>query len=445
MVNLESQKTAISQVPVYNLGAVLKETGIQADVLRAWERRYKLPMPKRTAGGHRLYSEYDVAIIKWLRARQSEGLSISRAASLWKEIRQSGIDPLREISSLQQKETQDVEYNDQIDLLRASWLDACLAFDGIKAEEIINQSFALYPVETVCLEILQKGISQVGELWYQNKASVQQEHFATAMAIRRIESLITSSPNPILPQVIVTGCPAGEEHTFPLLMMTLLLRRKGLNVIYLGADIPLSQMEQAASSIRPTLIILAAQRLCAAASIRSAAILFQKLGFPLGYGGQIFNDLPELRQGIPAHFLGESIALTMDNIDRMVINPQVFKGKSRESQLLVLSSQFQLKSPLIEMQIIETLKKDGTYSPYFVDINRFFTSDLIAAFEFGNLDLMRSNLEWVTALLFNRGMDKNGLQHYLDTYQQAAEKVLGVTSKPLTEWLSLYVQEIINN
>ena len=38
----------ISQTPTYNLKAVLKETGITADTLRAWERRYGLPMPERT-------------------------------------------------------------------------------------------------------------------------------------------------------------------------------------------------------------------------------------------------------------------------------------------------------------------------------------------------------------------------------------------------------------
>lgn len=83
-----------SKSALYNLQAVLKETNLKPDVLRAWERRYGLPKPERTAGGHRLYSEYDIATIKWLRARQEEGLSISRAVELWKEISDSGHDPL---------------------------------------------------------------------------------------------------------------------------------------------------------------------------------------------------------------------------------------------------------------------------------------------------------------------------------------------------------------
>lgn len=82
----------------------------------------------------------------------------------------------------------------RVDLLKSNWLAACLAFDSLRAEDLINQAFALYPVETVCFEILQKAIGEIGQLWYEGKASVQQEHFATALAVRRIETLISATP-----------------------------------------------------------------------------------------------------------------------------------------------------------------------------------------------------------------------------------------------------------
>ncbi|MBK8782184.1 MAG: MerR family transcriptional regulator [Anaerolineales bacterium] len=83
-----------SKSPAFNLKAVLLETGLAADTLRAWERRYGLPTPNRSAGGHRLYSQYDIETIKWLIARQAEGLSISRAVEMWNEHIASGLDPL---------------------------------------------------------------------------------------------------------------------------------------------------------------------------------------------------------------------------------------------------------------------------------------------------------------------------------------------------------------
>jgi DNA-binding transcriptional MerR regulator len=74
----------MDETPTFNLKAVIQETGLKPDTLRAWERRYGLPSPKRTPGGHRLYSGRDIDMLKWLIARQEEGLSISRAVELWR-------------------------------------------------------------------------------------------------------------------------------------------------------------------------------------------------------------------------------------------------------------------------------------------------------------------------------------------------------------------------
>src|SRR3954470_15686551 len=71
-----------STAPVFNTKAVARETSVPADTFRAWERRYGMPRPQRTAGGHRLYSERDIAIIRWLRDRTDEGVNISHAVLL---------------------------------------------------------------------------------------------------------------------------------------------------------------------------------------------------------------------------------------------------------------------------------------------------------------------------------------------------------------------------
>src|SRR3954462_9572650 len=73
-------------VPMYNLKAVVQETGLKPDTLRAWERRYGLPDPQRRESGHRLYSQNDINMLKWLSTRQDEGMSISRAVELWRSL-----------------------------------------------------------------------------------------------------------------------------------------------------------------------------------------------------------------------------------------------------------------------------------------------------------------------------------------------------------------------
>ncbi len=92
----------IDQTSGYNLKAVIHETGLNAETLRAWERRYGLPKPERTAGGHRLYSQHDIQMLNWLSARQKEGLSISRAVELWRTLESNGQDPLQREDQLPQ-------------------------------------------------------------------------------------------------------------------------------------------------------------------------------------------------------------------------------------------------------------------------------------------------------------------------------------------------------
>ncbi|MCS6801980.1 MAG: MerR family transcriptional regulator [Chloroflexota bacterium] len=67
-----------SSTPLLTIGAVVKRTGVPADTIRAWERRYGVPRPQRTASGRRLYSEADLAIIRQLRER---GTSAAQAAA----------------------------------------------------------------------------------------------------------------------------------------------------------------------------------------------------------------------------------------------------------------------------------------------------------------------------------------------------------------------------
>jgi DNA-binding transcriptional MerR regulator len=277
---------SLSQTPAFNLKVVLKETGIAADTLRAWERRYGIPMPQRTPGGHRLYSQHDIHLIKWLMARQKEGLSISRAVDLWQELVGAGTDPLAGEPGAKPLETSASPLGTgSLENLRLEWLSACQAYNEAGAEQALNQAFALYPVETVVTELIQAGLHEMGEMWQRGQASVQQEHFASALAGRRLEALIAAAPPPTRPEAILLACPAEEWHAFPLLLLSLLLRRRGWNTVYLGANVPLEEMDETIQAVRPALVIMAAQGLVSAAALRRALPWLQTTGPRLHLAG----------------------------------------------------------------------------------------------------------------------------------------------------------------
>jgi MerR family transcriptional regulator, light-induced transcriptional regulator len=433
-----------NQSPAYNLKAVLKETGLKADVLRAWERRYELPHPQRTPGGHRLYSEYDIETIKWLRARQAEGLSISRAVERWKEMVEAGNDPLETYMPARvHPASERLPISDtRIDTLRSSWLEAVLAFNSLQADEILNQAFAIYPVETVCAEILQRGISLIGNEWLLDKASVQQEHFATALASRRLETLITATPLPTRPQTVLLGCPPGEQHTFPVLLLSLFLRRRGLGVIYLGANLPIERLGETAAAIKPNLIVLAAQHLPSAAALQSALLSLQGLGISLAYGGLVFNRIPGLRSHLPATFLGEDLEGAIKLIEWLVSAPMPFTVDIRvEHSHRELARLYREKRHLVESALMEILQEPGMPAELLGEANAFFASELSAALELGDPAFMEADLEWVKRLLASRQMPGELLIPYLAGYSRAVQQALGEAGAPITRWFDSYVSQ----
>ena len=159
-----------NQIPAFNLKVVIKQTGLKADTLRAWERRYGLPKPGRSAGKHRLYSQRDIDTIKWLNARQGEGMSISNAVELWLNLEAEGSDPLLMTeygSPLTAAAPVPPTGGRGLDELKASWVSACCAFDESSSARILSEAFALYTVEEVCLRLILNGMRQVGQGWYE--------------------------------------------------------------------------------------------------------------------------------------------------------------------------------------------------------------------------------------------------------------------------------------
>src|SRR5579871_5474194 len=76
---MSHQETNDVEEPLFNIGVVSRMTDIAEDTLRMWERRYQFPQSARTAGGHRLYSQRDIARLKWVKLRVDQGMQVSKA------------------------------------------------------------------------------------------------------------------------------------------------------------------------------------------------------------------------------------------------------------------------------------------------------------------------------------------------------------------------------
>ena len=428
-----------SHSSVFNLKAVIKETGIAADTLRAWERRYGLPLPERTPGGHRLYSEYDIQTIKWLINKQEDGLSISRAVDLWMETRDSGEDPLAE---LQPAVVSEIPAGN-LENARLAWIQACLAFDETKADQILNQAFAADSVEIVCMEVLRRGLFDIGELWYQDRASVQQEHFASGLATRRLDTLIDAAPAPTRRESILLACPPEEQHIFPLLFLTLFLRRRGWNVVNLGSNVPLAQMEEAVETIQPVLVVMPAQQLTTAIGLRAMANLLQQKEIQVAFGGRIFNLEAGLRDRIPGHFLGVTIETSLQMIETLALHPETVPlQKLLHNKETALADAYNQKRRSIEGFVFEILDGRIISPEHLALANSFLGNTLHAALKLGSPSYLNTDIDWLRNLLAPRDIPFTALPEYLAAYEQGIDQTMGKIGATIVQWMQLYRQSI---
>jgi DNA-binding transcriptional MerR regulator/methylmalonyl-CoA mutase cobalamin-binding subunit len=431
---------SLSKNPALNLKAVLQETGIAADTLRAWERRYGLPLPQRTAGGHRLYSQYDIETIKWLIARQAEGLSISRAVDLWNEQLASGTDPLAGVSASTLTSTTSspmiLPANSNLDSLRTQWIAACMVFNEASAEQILNQAFSIFPVESVCIEVLQKGMVEIGTLWYHDNASIQQEHFASNLAMRRLDALLSASPAPSRSQTILVGCPPGEWHTFTLLLLSLFLRRRGLNVIYLGANVPTEQFAETITTVKADLIILIAQTLISAAALQNTAKSLSNQKVPVSFGGRIFKLQQELIDYLPAHYLGDAIETSLEQVEKLLKSRgKVQEAKTPAKEYASALHAFRSTRLQIENELKTLIPPTVNFTDEVNTGAQLLGDNIIAALQFGNMEHVSGEMEWLKVLLEAHQRPPQELEHFMKNYTRAVDKYLDARGTPIKAWL----------
>jgi DNA-binding transcriptional MerR regulator len=437
----------------YNLKAVIRETGVKADTLRAWERRYGLPAPVRTPGGHRLYSGEDIEMLKWLVLRQEEGVAISQAVAMWQRLQEKGHDPLQKWPTPQpaaepperllSPTSPEGTETDNLERLRQHWLQGCLAFDEQSADTAVTQALAMYSPEQVCAAIFQKGLAEIGMQWYAGNVTPQQEHFASALAARRVEALIHGTPPPVHSGRIVIGCAPEDEHTFSPLLLSLLLRRRGRDVLYLGANVPTEHFETTVATTSPRLVILTAQTLHSAATTLHTGQLMAREGVPFAWGGIIFASRPAIRQRMPGWYLGDVLQNAPTVVEQILTTsrpqpvPLPRSAAYREAETLFMN-----RLPRIEAHIWDAMP-DGAVSPgQLYRANQDMARTIAAALSLGDITLAGEDITWLEGLLINYSyrFPTTVLTNYLNLYRQAIDAVLGERGTLISHWL----QQVVN-
>ncbi len=289
--------------PKYTIKTVCNQTGIRPVTLRAWERRHEVLTPYRSENRYRLYSERDIAVLRWLKSRVDEGISISNAANEMRSMLQSGMWP--EVSMpepavrVMPSGTPPGEYATQL-------YEALIQHNEARSGDLLRSAAADFDLLTLCQMVLVPTLSEIGEAWYTGRIRVATEHFASTYIRGRLLAMMQTFPTHRGAPQILVGCAPMEQHEIGPLMLALLLRQSGYRIEFLGPDIPLDDLVDYADFEHPAMIILSATLPDSAEELRGLQARLTALDKPVlfGYGGRAFNLKPKLRDSSDGTFLG---------------------------------------------------------------------------------------------------------------------------------------------
>lgn len=241
----------LAGVGPYRIATVAEVTGVPETTLRAWERRYGIPTPERTASGYRLYGAAEVEQVREMRRLcEEDGLAAAEAARVVRARAVAvagGASPANVVAG-----------SDPFDAVVEGILDAVARFDDDAFEEHLGRLLFMGSAGHVFDRAIAPALVEIGERWHAGELTVAQEHFASHKLGTLMRQLLRLSPGTQSDQCAVFASFADDEHELGLLGFALRVSEWGTRPIFLGARTPPSAVRSAVELVSPKLVALSA-------------------------------------------------------------------------------------------------------------------------------------------------------------------------------------------
>lgn len=225
------------------IGALSRRVGVSPELLRAWEQRYGLIQPIRSAGGFRLYSTADEVRVRVMKRHLDAGVSAAQAARL----------------ALTAAAPERGEAVEPAELARFSieLVGALDRLDEPGAHASLDRLLATFTLQTVLRDVFLPYLHELGERWERGEASVAQEHFASNLLRGRLLGLARGWGQGAGHRAVL-ACAPGELHDLPLIVFGLVLAGRGWVITYLGPDTPLATIQETLADLDVRLVVISA-------------------------------------------------------------------------------------------------------------------------------------------------------------------------------------------
>ena len=260
-----------AEPPALGIAAVERASGLPKDTLRAWERRYGFPNPRRDRNDERTYPADQLAKLRLLRRLVDAGHRPGRIVGR----------PEAELAVLL-RETEGGLVPAPADTPHGATVLTLLgAYDASGLRSHINALLLRSGLGAFVTEVAPGMMNAVGAAWARGELEIHQEHLFTEQFTTVLRSAINaalaSGEGLRRPAVLLTTVPQ-EPHSLGLLMAESMFVLAGCPCISLGVQTPIPDIAAAARAHRADVLALSfsglappAQVLAALADLRALA------------------------------------------------------------------------------------------------------------------------------------------------------------------------------
>jgi methanogenic corrinoid protein MtbC1 len=244
---------------MYTIKQAAARTGLSVSTIRAWERRYGVVQPARTTAGYRLYDDESLArLIAMRHLVDEQGWRASQAAE---RVLADGPDlaTMTEVAGLGTGSTpaEGPSPSTTSDVAVAAFLQAAGELDVPAMETILDESFAAQRFELAMDRVVFPALRAIGETWSSDEVDVAVEHAASETVRRRLARFFDAAWRGHRAPRMVVGLPPTARHEIGAFAFAVAARRAGLDVLYLGADVPLESWLRTARETAAPVVVLA--------------------------------------------------------------------------------------------------------------------------------------------------------------------------------------------
>jgi methanogenic corrinoid protein MtbC1 len=280
--------TFVVRVPVkkFSISDIEGLIGIKAHTIRAWETRYNLVPAKRTPTNIRFYDENDLKQLLNIVALNENGYKISRIAQM---SRQQIADLVIQLQSNWG--------NDAVQMLNLS--EATLRYDETAFAGILSGCIAEMGLTKTMDAVLFPFMKRVGMLWQTGTIDPSHEHFASNLIRDRIIVEIDKvvKPENKNPKRFILFLPEAEMHETGLLFARYLLKKCGMETLYLGQEIPYSDVRKVIEAYKPDYVFIVLTSLNLGKDINKIiGKVMDHLDVPLLVAGSLISEFDILVQ-----------------------------------------------------------------------------------------------------------------------------------------------------